>query len=534
MKLNLFTAWLTCSLPLVAADANLLPRSFESKCAALPKTLKLANTTVWFSQVVKAGTNLTFPDNDPSCTRPAQVIPADICRVAMRVTTSNRSEISMEAWLPSNWTGRFLSTGNGGLSGCIQYEDMAYTSGLGFSTVGANNGHNGTSGEAFYNNPDVVADFAYRSIHTNVVIGKQVSASFYGQKHKKSYYLGCSTGGRQGMKSAQDFPEDFDGIVVGAPAVAFNNLSSWSGSFLLETGPPDSPTFVPFEKWPAIHDDVLAQCDGIDGYKDGIIEDPQLCDYRPESLLCAPGTPSNSTTCLTGPQAATVRAIFSPLYGENGTLVFPRMQPGSESLGAPQIYYNGQPFPYTSDWYRYAIYNDPTFDVSKLTTRDYAYAHAKNPSNIETWKGDLSSYQKRGGKLLHYHGQQDQIITSENSPRYYNHVARTMQLPSSSLDEFYRFFRISGMGHCSGGPGAFFIGNLGSANAGLSPDRNVLTAMVQWVEQGTAPDSILGTKYVNDTVSLGVEFSRRHCKYPLRNVYLGGDATTPAAWKCIV
>lgn len=108
----------------------------------------------------------------------------------MRVETSNRSEITLEAWLPIDWNGRFLSTGNGGVSGCIQYVDLAYTASFGFATVGANNGHNGTSGQAFYNNPDVVADFAYRSLHTGVVVGKEVSQAYYGKPHNVSYYLG--------------------------------------------------------------------------------------------------------------------------------------------------------------------------------------------------------------------------------------------------------------------------------------------------------------------------------------------------------
>ncbi|KAH8893014.1 tannase and feruloyl esterase [Thozetella sp. PMI_491] len=508
--------------------------NFTQQCTALAQELNLPNATVWFTEFVPAGTNLTFPDNDPTCTRPFQVVTADMCRVALYVSTSSKSGISMEAWLPRNWTGRFLSTGNGGLGGCIQYEDLAYTVGLGFATVGANNGHNGTSGAAFYNSPEVVEDFAYRSLHTNVVVGKQISAAFYREVHKKSYYLGCSTGGRQGFKSAQSFPDDFDGIVAGAPAIDFNNLNSWSEHFFLLTGAPGSPSFVPSSLWATVHQDILSQCDGLDGYVDGIIEDPLLCDYRPESLICAPGTSAaNSTTCLTGTQAATVRAIFSPLYGVNGTLVYPRMQPGSELVGAVPIYYFGGASPF-SDWYRYAIYNDPNWDPATIGPTDYAYASAKDPFNISTWLGDLSAVRDRGAKILHYHGQQDPIISSDNSPRYYDHVARTMNLPSSSLDEFYRFYRISGMGHCNGGPGATFIGNKGATTATLDPDGNVLMAMVRWVEEGVAPDNIMGTAFVNGTQGGEVAFRRRHCRYPLRNVYLGqGDPNSPDSWKCV-
>jgi feruloyl esterase len=192
--------------------------------------------------------------------------------VAMYVATSNTSGITLEAWLPSNWTGRFLSTGNGGVSGCIQYEDIAYGTSLSFATVGANNGHNGTSGKAFYHAPGVVEDFAWRSVHTGVVVGKEITTLFYGKNFTKSYYLGCSTGGRQGMKSAQMFPADFDGIVAGAPAFDFNDLSSWSGWLGVITGFDNTSSgFVDEALWSAVHDEILAQCDGIDGAIDGYV-----------------------------------------------------------------------------------------------------------------------------------------------------------------------------------------------------------------------------------------------------------------------
>ncbi|KAF2200641.1 tannase and feruloyl esterase [Delitschia confertaspora ATCC 74209] len=505
---------------------------FQSICSSIASKLKIANATVYFSQFMEAGTNLSLADQDASCgsnEQPFQIISADACRVALYVTTSNRSGIHMEAWLPKNWTGRFLSTGNGGLEGCIQYEDMAYAAGLGFATVGANNGHNGTSGEAFYNNPEIVADFSYRSVRTGVIVGKQISKAFYRKEHKKSYYLGCSTGGREGFKQAQDAPELFDGIVAGAPALAFNNLTSWSGHFYTLTGNSSSPNFVPANIWPVIHQDILRQCDALDHYVDGILEDPSLCNYTSKELLC--GSTSNAT-CLTPAQSLTVDKIFQPLKGLNGSLVYPRMQPGSETL-ASFLLYNGSPFPYTTDWFRYAIYNDPNWDPTTLNAHDYANAANINPSNVETWKGDLSGVKKRGAKILHYHGLMDGSISSENSARYYEHVSKTMNKSPNELDSFYRYFRISGLSHCVGGDGAWNIGqNIGAAS--LDPQQNVLMAVVKWVEEGVAPDTITGTKFVNDTQSLGVAYQRNHCRYPKRNVYRGvGDATKPGSWKCV-
>lgn len=409
---------------------------------------------------------------------------------------------------------------------------------MGFSAVATNNGHNGTGGEAFLNNVEVVEDFAYRALHTGVVLGKEVSAAFYGEAQNKSYYFGCSTGGRQGFKEAQDFPEDFDGYVIGAPALAFENLTSWSGHFFVDTGVMGDPTFVPLSMWPVIHEDILDQCDDLDGYVDGIIEDAALCSNYTlsSSLLCS--NTANSTACLTDVQANTVREIFSPVINnETNSLVYPAMQPGSELL-AQYIYYAGSDFPYTTDWFRYVVYNDPTWDPATLSSADYTAAAAQNSFNIQTWEGDLSAVQDRGAKILHYHGQQDMIISSYNSPRYYEFVSETMGLDSSELDEFYRFFKISGMGHCDGGPGATSIGQDIDYTATLDPEGNVLTAMVRWVEEGIAPDTILGTAYVNESLSTAddpqIAFQRRHCKYPLRNVYNGtGDPTVPDSWNCV-
>lgn len=399
-----------------------------------------------------------------------------------------------------------MSTGNGGLSGCIQYDGLAYTTSYGFASVGANNGHNGTSGEPFYNNEEIVADFAYRSVHTGVVVGKELTRAYYEEDYTKSYYLGCSTGGRQGFKEAQDFPEDFDGIVAGAPALAFNNLSSWSGRGLYVTGPPSAATFLSPQLWALVHEDVLAQCDGLDGVEDGIIEDNDICAYRPENLQCSGSNSTNSTSCLTAPQVLTVRELFTDWYGVNGSIIYSRMNFGAE-IAASAIYYNGRPFGYTQDWYRYAIYNNRNWSAADLSLEDTAYAAAKNPSNIETWNGDLSPFQQKGGKILHYHGLTDPIITSDNSPRYYNHVSNTMELPSRHLDEFYRFFRISGMGHCSGGVGAWGIGQNAAVLNGTeqTAQNNVLLRIVDWVENGNAPETVTGYKYINVSVAMSDE-----------------------------
>lgn len=283
--------------------------------------------------------------------------------------------------------------------------------------------------------------------------------------------------------------------------------------------------------WAQVHADVLKQCDSQDGLVDGIIEYPLKCEYDPSALVCSAGT--NATTCLAPTQAETVKAVYQPLLNDAGDLVYPRLQPGAE-IGASNVILNGQAFPYTNDWFRYAIYNDPFWNPDTINSTDYDTAARLNPFNIQTWKGDLSGVKDRGTKVLHWHGGADFIISSENSPRYYEHVSSTMGLSSDELDEFYRYFTISGTGHCRGGDGAHAIGQGPGEVNSYDPSENVLMAMVDWVENNNAPETIIGTKYVNDTQSLGIKFQRAHCKFPKRNQYKGeGDPNLVGSWECV-
>lgn len=453
----------------------------------------------------------------------------------MYVPTSNSSGIHLEAWLPSEWESRFLSTGNGGLNGCIRYDDIAYGTSYGFATVGANNGHNGTSGRPFLNAPEVVEDFAYRSVHTGVVVGKQLTEQFYETPINRSYYLGCSTGGRQGMKSAQAFPEDFDGIVAGAPAFDFNHLLDFSGWLSYIAGYDNtSETFISKDLWAIINNEVIRQCDPLDGATDGIIEDPNLCRPKLESLLCTADA-TNTSTCLNAGQYDRAVKSLEPLYNASGVLIYPRLQPGALETAYP-FYFTGQPFAYSRDWYKYVVYNNESWDARTLGQSDFTYLDSLDPYNISTWSGDLSQFAGRGGKLLTYHGMVDPLISSENSARYYGHLAATMGMQPTQLDDFYRYFRISGLAHCSGGPGANDIGQVYTGRPeGLSTrENNVLMAIVAWVEQGEAPEFMEGFNWVNNTASEGEEYRRRHCRYPRRNAYNGnGDGSDEDGWECV-
>ncbi|GIC88918.1 putative feruloyl esterase [Aspergillus udagawae] len=523
--------WFFHLIGLASAAAAGNSASFESRCQQFHKKIHLDNVHVHSTTYVPIGSNISMAYNPPICggASSSSISKIEFCQVALNVTTSSKSQFFMEAWLPSNYTGRFLSTGNGGLNGCVDYRDMVYASQYGFATIGTNNGHFGDTGQYFLNNPEVIEDFAYRALHTGTVVGKELTKLFYPQGYKTSYYMGCSTGGRQGWKSVQRFPEDFDGVVAGAPAFNFINLCSWGARFLKVTGPPGSETFVTSAQWSVIHNEIIRQCDALDGAVDGIIEDTDLCQPIVETLICN-STAANTTACLTGVQANTVNEVFSPMYGLDGKWLYPRMQPGAE-LGASFIYYSGNGFQYSDDWLKYVVYNNSNWDHSTWTLADAAAADAQDPFQISTFDGDISGFQKAGGKVLHYHGLEDPIITSDSSKAYYKHVADTMGLSPSQLDQFYRFFPISGMGHCSMGAGASSIGQGSYAYAGDDAQDNVLMAIVQWVEKGIAPEYVRGSKKSSDGK---IEYRRRHCKYPKRNRYVGpGKYTDENAWACV-
>ncbi|KAF5679224.1 tannase feruloyl esterase [Fusarium heterosporum] len=507
------------------SSASLSP-GFIEDCESLGQRAHLQNATIHASEAVQAGTNLTFPFYHATCSPTSQVVTSDICRLSFDVATSDNSSVRFEAWLPREWSGRFLGVGNGGLGGCFKYNDINYGASYGFATIGTNNGHDGNQGKPFYNSPGTVEDYAYRSVHLEAVLGKKIVRTFYGSSHKKSYYLGCSTGGRQGFKEAQDFPEDFDGIVAGAPAFDMLALFYWSGVLAQALGKPGSPTYLTTSDWGLIYDNVLEQCDEMDGVKDGVIDDPDLCQYRPEALICGP---SQKIGCLSGVKAKTVRTIFAPVSGPNGQFVYPRLQPGANATD--RFTSITQPFGYLLDWMRYVTLSDPSWDPWTFTADDWLAISGKDDFGVSTWNGNLTRARDRGTKILHYHGLQDPLITSDNSARYYNYVSRTMGSTSKDMDSFYRYFRISGLGHCSGGTGANMIGGNANSLGPYNPESNVLAAMVDWVEKGKAPNFIKGTQYASGSEKVIAE--KKHCQYPRRNVYVKGKPESPDSWRCV-
>jgi feruloyl esterase len=205
--------------------------------------------------------------------------------------------------------------------------------------VGTDNGHDGGGGadpgdaHQFLNHPEVINDFAFRAVHVGAEVGKQIVQAYYSRAAAKSYFLGCSTGGRQATQSALKFPTDFDGILGGAPATDFNHADGAFGMISRYFGAPTSPAeaspkWIPADLWELVSAEILRQCDALDGVVDGIITEPDACEFRPEALQCTSGERAN---CLTLIQVEALHNLYSPLYGLSGQLLYPRFPPGAEA-----------------------------------------------------------------------------------------------------------------------------------------------------------------------------------------------------------
>src|SRR5215510_2555728 len=374
------------------------------------------------------------------------------CRVAAVLAPSSDSHIEMEVWLPADWNGKFEAVGNGGWAGVISitYRASAVERSLvaalreGYATASTDTGHKVAEapGASFaLGHPEKLVDFAYRAVHEMTVQSKAIVTAFYGRGPRLSYFNGCSTGGRQALLEAQRFPEDFDGIVAGAPANYWTHLMTgiiWAA----QAAHKGEPGNMSAEKLAALHAAVLQACDALDGVKDGVLQDPTRCKFDPEQIGCKG---EDGPSCLTGPQVEAARKMYS---GATNTRtrqpIYPGMVPRSE-LGWDPV--NGlQPLAIAVSHFRYVVFNDPSWDYPKLDF-DSGVALADKPDNglINAISPDLKAFFARGGKLLQYHGWNDQQISPLNSINYYNSVVDAVGADKANAS--YRLFMVPGMNH---------------------------------------------------------------------------------------
>ena len=516
----------TCSAPAFA----------QRPCEDL-SSLRLPDTTITFAQTVSAGdftpprpdvgpnTAAALPGNGPAARgggrgNPGAALYAKLpafCRVAAEIRPTTDSDIKIEVWMPaSGWNGKLQSTGNGGWSGAIGYPAMGQALDRRYATAGTNTGHDGGSGSFALGHPEKLIDFGYRAVHLMTLEAKAIISAYYGRGPTLSYWNACSTGGRQGLREAQQFPNDYDGIIAGAPANYMTHLEAWTlwAPAAMNATPESS---IPREKFALIHQAVLAECDSLDGAKDGVIEDPRNCHFDPKTLLCK-GEDANR--CLTAAQVQTAQKIYEPATNpRTKAIIYPPFEPGSE-LGWT-FFAGPNPPSVATDLFKYETFKDPTWDWHTFDfDKDVALADKVDDGVLNTLNPNLKAFFARGGKLIQYHGWADSLIAPRNSINYYESVVAKLG-GVSKTDNDYRLFMVPGMGHCSGGEGA--------------TNFDMVTALEAWREHDEAPEKIIATKYVQNNPAAGIEITHPLCPYPQTAQYKGdGNTNEEANFVCAV
>ncbi len=521
----------------------------------------------------------------PGATTPITGLPS-FCRLQITASSNGKptdSLIQIEAWLPEQrWNGRFIGTGNGGFGGTLDYVALSQRleegfavanddlgTGLRFScnplSCGDSTGGGSVPG-GLYGDAQAIKDFGYAATHVMTLVGKQVTSIFYGSHPAHSYFAGCSTGGQNALAESQRFPNDYDGILAGAPA---HNRTHLNASIIpLYANSRVADGYLTDAALGLIHTRVLAQCAGHDGglATDDFLQSPYSCHTDARTLIChgVPGEvpctdpTSAQCSCLTTAQATTMNAYWQGPNDDLGRRESPGFAHGSEEpvpltaansfigdLGLTWTQAQAEP-PFDSlfYWIYGPAWSWPSFvtqhrDGNVLDSRTLDRTDAL-PVGGDTFAGvlnandsDLSAFARHGGRMLLYQGYDDPLIPSAVAIDYYTAVFATDPL---RVNTYLRLFMAPGVQHCDGGPGA---NSFGATSQPLPPtplDRrdDALGALIAWVEQGVGPTRITATKYADDTPANGIAFQRPLCQYPLRAVYRGGDPTKAGSFACVL
>jgi len=487
--------------------------SHAATCESL-QALSIKNTTITQAESVAAGALSLTGAGQQSAPQSAafKQLPA-FCRVAATLRPSTGSDIKIEVWMPlEGWNGKFQAVGNGGYAGSITYTSgqigvergMAEALKGRYATASTDTGHTGNTPAPFLGHPDKLVDFGYRAVHEMTVAAKAIVNAFYGRAPRFSYWNGCSTGGRQGLMQAQRFPDDYDGIIAGAPANPWSRLASWN-VYIGQVNLQDPASTIPAAKYPMIHQAVLNACDTVDGLKDGLIDDPGRCAFDFKVLECKG---ADSPGCLTARQVESARKITGPaVRPSTGETILHGLALGTE-LGWAAKTGGPEPNALGTDFFKYVVFKDAGWNWRSFDF-DSASALADEIGAATLNAGaDLRVFKQQGRKLLLYHGWSDQNFSPALTLAYYNGVVQAVG--SSKIGEWLRLFLAPGMGHCGGGEGPNAFDAVG--------------ALDQWVEKGTAPDQIVATRRTDGKV----DRTRPLCPYPQVAKYKGSGSIDDA------
>ncbi len=473
-------------------------------CEQLAGALALSNTTVSSTQPIQSGQFVP-----PGGSRAQTDLPS-FCRVELTIAPTRDSDIKTEVWMPlTQWNGKFLTVGNGGWGGSIQYNALADGVRRGYAVASTDTGHKTADASFAIGHPEKLVDFGHRAVHETAVQGKATVAALYGAAPRYSYFNGCSGGGRQSFVEAQRYPADFDAIIAGAPgydrtSVAFQTI----GMIQATHATPES--FIQPAKYALIHRAAMNMCDARDGLKDGLISDPAGCDFDPAVLQCKG---SDTSACLTEPQVEAARRIYATVVDpRTGEVLTAGLEPGSEmhweavAGDTPHYMYNSL--------FQHVVFPGEEWDFRTIDVAKHLdAARAADGGILAAVDANLEPFVSRGGRLLMYHGWADQNIPPLGSVSYLDKVIDT--LGKQRAEEGVSLYMIPGMGHCGGGHG---------------PNQfDMLEVLEQWREHGQAPGPIVAAQRENGQVTR----TRPLCPYPQVAKYDGtGSIDDAASFSC--
>jgi hypothetical protein len=429
------------------------------------------------------------------------------CRVAGTIG----AEIRFSLLLPDEWNRKFVMGGGGGYVGTVQNQAQAVVN-LGYATAGTDTGHQGGLTDASWalDNMERQVNFGYAAVHRTTEVAKAMVRSYYSSAASRAYFSGCSNGGRQALMEAQRFPDDFDGIVAGAPAYDFVGIAAQFIKDIQAAFPDEASVkslMFPAETLKSVEAQIVDKCDAIDGVKDGLMEDPRACKVDVAAL-----------TGLSDVQRAALKKLYGETMGKDGA-IYPAQPVGGEGEGAgwsTWITGGGQTTPqgpslryaFGTQFFKFFVFNDASWDYHKYDVANTRKDARLAATVLNATSTDLSAFKTKGHKLILWHGWSDPALTALASVKYYEQV----QSKDPAARDYFRMFMMPGVLHCAGGPG---------------PDNaDWAGAIVDWVENGKAPDRVIASKM---GAAGAVSRTRPLCPYPQRAEYKGSGSTDDAA-----
>lgn len=490
-------------------------------------TYKVSSVDTVISAAEEIDASEAQPWTSPNGGGGSATVTTPFCRVAGSIRPTSASDIQFELWLPTQggWNEKFAGTASGGSAGYIAYGSVNRHLEMGYASVGHDNGHRAAETD-FALNEERKIDFAYRAQHVATQVGKELTQAFYAAAPRYAYYNGCSQSGHHGMMEMQRYPEDYDGIIAGAPAADWTGtLAAEASAALAQWSTPGAG--IPRTLLAEVRKKVLELCDGaagIDHLVDGVLDDPRQCNFDPAIMQCG-AAGADPAACLTAPQVQALQTTLAGRFKTSGELVahgFPADTIGGNFFPSDTTSPDSPQGSWANHW-RYAVLGDPGYDFTVFDWEtDVDHARAEEGATYDAMSGDYGAFAGRGGKLILWHGWADSLITPALTLAEWDRMQSNMG--AQKVASFARLFMVPGVDHCGGGSGTGTF--------------ELMTALASWVENGVAPDAngadntTIALRAANATTGV-VARTRPLCPYPRIATYSGsGDVNDAANFAC--